>query len=174
MTREEKGVIIEKLVGYIQTHPNFYITDTEGLDAEKTTDLRRLCFQKNVKMVVVKNTLLRIALERLGINNEELVSTLIGTTAVMFSDSINAPAKLIKEFGKNSSKPELKSAYVQEAIYVGAKSLESLLSLKTREELIGDIVTLLQSPIKNVVSALQSNAGGKIAGIVKALEERKG
>ncbi len=172
MTKEEKGIIIDRLVGYIEAQPNFYITDAEGLNAQKTADLRRLCFQSNVRMVIVKNTLLRIALERIGLAQEELVSTLTGTTAVLFSDVVNAPAKLIKEFSKVSPKPQLKSAYVQECIYIGKESLDSLVNLKTREELIGDIIAMLQSPARNIISALQSGGGGKIAGIVKTLEER--
>ena len=172
MTREEKDRVIEGLVSEINNYKNFYITDVEGLNAEATSALRRLCFEKNVKMVVVKNALLQKAFERIGSDYEELYGTLKNSTSVLFSTEANAPAKIIKEFGKKNAKPVLKSAFVQECAYIGANQLETLVNIKSREELIGDIVALLQSPAKNVISALQS---GKniLAGVVKTLSEKE-
>ncbi|MDR3133899.1 MAG: 50S ribosomal protein L10 [Prevotellaceae bacterium] len=171
MRKEEKAAIIDRLAEQLQQAPNFYIADISGLNAEKTTQLRRLCFEKKVKLVVVKNTLLQKALEKNKFVETDLYSVLNGHTSVMFTEVVNAPAKLIKEFSAANGKPELKGAYVQECLYVGANNLETLVNIKSREELIGDIVGLLQSPAKSVISALQSS-GGKLAGIVKTLSER--
>jgi len=172
MTREEKDQIIGSLVEQINNYRNFYLTDIAGLNAEATSRLRRLCFQKEVKMIVVKNTLLRKAFERIGTNYEELYGSLTNTTSVMFATEASVPAKLIKEFAKKNTKPVLKGAYVQESVFVGANQLEVLANIKSKEELIGDVIALLQSPAKNVVSALQS---GKhiIAGVVKTLSEKE-
>jgi large subunit ribosomal protein L10 len=172
MNREEKAQIIEGLVGKIQEYPHFYVTDTTGLNAAQTSKLRRACFEKQISLVVVKNTLFTKALERVEKNDGELLGILKGTSAVMFTQTGNAPAKLIKEFRKDTDKPLLKGAFVEECVYVGDNMLESLINVKSREELIGDIVALLQSPAKNVISALKGSAGQKVAGIVKALEER--
>ena len=152
--------------------PNFYITDIEGLNAEQTSDLRRACFGKDIKLVVVKNTLLAKVLEKGGDEMNSLCPVLKGSTALMFTETANAPAKLIKEQAEKMGKPILKGAYVQECAYVGAQHLDTLCNIKSREELIGDIITILQSPVKNVISGLQANAGGCIAGLVKTLEER--
>ena len=174
MRKEEKAQILESIAAQIQETPNFYITDISGLNAEKTAKLRRDCFEKNIKLVVVKNTLLHKAIE--GMDNEEaklLFTVLEGPTAVMYTETPNAPAKLIKKYADDGNdKPVLKGAFVQECAFVGADKLGELCNIKSREELIGDIIGLLQSPARNVVSALQS-AGGKLAGIVKTLSERE-
>ncbi len=172
MRKELKSQIIDQLSALIQERPNFYITDIEGLNAEQTSALRRACFGKDIKLLVVKNTLLSKVLEKGGDEMKSLCSTLKGSTALMFTETPNAPAKLIKEQAEKTGKPVLKAAYVQECAYVGAQNLETLCNIKSREELIGDIVAILQSPVKNVISGLQANAGGCIAGLVKTLEER--
>ena len=173
MRREEKAQVIDALAAQLQETPRFYITDIAGLNAEQTSKLRRACFETQIKLLVVKNTLFRKALERN--ENEEIKSLyplLAGPSAIMFCNTPNAPAKLIKEISQDLGKPELKGAYVQECAYIGAETLPVLIDIKSREELIGDIVALLQSPARNVISALQS-AGGKLAGIVKTLSERE-
>ena len=172
MTREEKAVEINSLVEQLNAYPHFYITNIEALNAEQTATLRRKCFESNIKLVVVKNTLLGKALESVDKADADLVKVLEGSTSVMFTETGKAPAVLIKEFRKKNDKPILKAAYVEGCVYVGDDQLETLSNIKSREELIGDIVALLQSPAKNVISALQGNAGQKVAGIVKALEER--
>ncbi len=174
MRKEEKAQIIDSIAAQLEQTPDFYVTDIEGLNAEKTANLRRLCFEKNVKLLVVKNTLLRKALEAKNYSDAaSLFPVLKGSTAVMFTSTPNAPAKLIKEFSKDNEKPVLKGAIVQDCTYVGANQLDVLVDIKSREELIGDIITLLQSPAKNVISALQAAAGGKIAGLVKTLSEKE-
>ena len=170
-TRGEKELLINELIADLNNNPNFYITDTSSLTVEKTNQLRRECFKNNVSMKVVKNTLLMKAMERSGKNYEELYSALAGTTAVMFCEVGNVPAKLIKDFRKAGDKPKLKAAFVEECSYLGDNQLDTLISIKSKNELIGDIIGLLQSPAKNVIGALQSG-GGKIAGIVKTLSER--
>jgi len=172
MNREEKAQIIDSLTGKLQEYPHFYITDTSGLNAEQTSKLRRACFEKEISLVVVKNTLFIKALEKAEKADQDMVGILKGTSAVMFTQTGNAPAKLIKEFRKSSEKPLLKGAYVEECVYVGDNQLEALVNVKSRDELLGDIIALLQSPAKNVISALQGSAGQKVAGLVKALEER--
>ena len=171
MNREEKAQIIDSLTGKLQEYPHFYITDTSGLNAEQTSKLRRACFEKQISLVVVKNTLFTKALEKAEKADQEIVGILKGTSAVMFTQTGNAPAKLIKEFRKSSDKPVLKGAFVEECVYLG-DVVDQLVNVKSREELIGDIIALLQSPAKNVISALQGSAGQKVAGLVKALEER--
>ena len=173
MTREEKSVVIEELTAQLADNTNIYLTDISGLDAATTSNLRRACFKSNIKLAVVKNTLLEKAMEASDKDFGELPSTLKGNTSVMYSETGNAPAKVIKAFRKKSDKPLLKGAFIEEAIYIGDEQLDTLVDIKSREELIGDIVTLLQSPAKNVVSALQSG-GGKLAGIIKTLSEREG
>ena len=172
MTREEKLAVINGLAEQLNAYPHFYITNIEALNAEQTAKLRRKCFENGVKLVVVKNTLLTKALEKVEKADADLVSVLEGSTSVMFTETGKAPAVLIKEFRKSCDKPVLKAAYVEGCVYVGDNQLETLCNIKSREELIGDIVSLLQSPAKNVISALQGNAGQKVAGIVKALEDR--
>jgi len=174
MNREEKAQIIDSLAAKLQEYPHFYVTDTSGLNAEQTSKLRRACFEKQISLVVVKNTLFTKALEKAEKADGDMLGILKGTSAVMFTETGNAPARLIKEFRKTSEKPLLKGAFVEECVYVGDHLLEQLVNVKSREELIGDIVALLQSPAKNVISALQGSAGQKVAGLVKALEERQG
>ncbi len=171
MTREEKNQIIDSLANDLSQASTFYITDISSLTVEMTSKLRRLCFKQNVRLNVAKNTLIQKALEKLDGDYSELYETLKGSSAIMFSDTGSVPAKVIKEFRKGSDKPILKGAWIEEAIYIGDNNVEGLAALKSKDELVADIVALLQSPAKNVVSALQSG-GGKLAGILKTLEER--
>jgi large subunit ribosomal protein L10 len=172
MRREDKNAIIESLAETLKEYSHFYLTDTAQLNAADTSDLRRKCFENDIKLIVVKNTLLRRALEQTDVNFDELFPVLKGTTSIMFTQTGNGPAKLIKEFRKSHDKPVLKGAYVQESVYVGENILDSLISIKTREELIGDVIGLLQSPAKNVVSALQSG-GTKIHGVLETLSKKE-
>lgn len=172
MTKEEKMVVIDNLAAQLNEYPHFYITNIESLDAEQTAALRRKCFDSKVKLVVVKNTLLTKALEKAEKAEADLVNVLEGSTSIMFTEVAKAPAQLIKEFRKTSDKPVLKAAFVEGCVYIGDNQLDTLCNIKSREELIGDIIALLQSPAKNVISALQANAGQKIAGLVKTLETR--
>ncbi|NQX82711.1 MAG: 50S ribosomal protein L10 [Flavobacteriaceae bacterium] len=171
MTREEKQVVINDLTAKLTESSIVYLTDISGLDAQSTSDLRRECFKANVKLEVVKNTLLSIAMANSDKDFEELPSVLKGSSAIMLSEVGNAPAKIIKKFRKTSEKPVLKGAYVEAAVYIGDDQLDSLVSIKSKEEVIGDIIGLLQSPIKNVVSGLQSG-GAKLSGILKTLSEK--
>ncbi|RYJ42150.1 MULTISPECIES: 50S ribosomal protein L10 [Flavobacterium] len=171
MTREEKSRVIEDLTAQLTGSNVIYLADISGLDAETTSNLRRACFKAGIKLEVVKNTLIEKAMESSENNYGELPSILKGNTSIMFAEVGNAPAKVIKEFRKKSDKPLLKGAYINEAVFIGDNQLDSLVALKSKEEVIGDIIGLLQSPAKNVVSALKSG-GGKIAGIVKTLSER--
>src|SRR5512133_2745125 len=172
MRREEKNAIIENLSERLKEFNHFYLTDTAELNAEDTSALRRKCFENDIKLVVVKNTLLKRALEQTGVNFDELFPVLKGTTSIMFTNNGNSPAKLIKEFRKEHDKPVLKGAYVQESVYLGDNMLDALVTVKTREELIGEIISLLQSPAKNVISALQSG-GTKIHGVLETLSKRE-
>ncbi|ATA72309.1 MULTISPECIES: 50S ribosomal protein L10 [Capnocytophaga] len=171
MTREEKSLVIEDLTARLAENNVIYVADLTGLNADETTNLRKACFKANIKLAVVKNTLLAKAMEASEKEFGELPSVLRGNSTLMFSEVGNAPAKLIKEFRKKSDKLVLKGAFIEEAIFVGADQLETLVAIKSREELIGDIIGLLQSPAKNVVSALKSG-GGKLAGIIKTLSEK--
>jgi large subunit ribosomal protein L10 len=171
MKREEKNTIIDTIATQISSKKHFYITDIESLNAEDTSKLRRKCFESKIELVVVKNTLLKKALEKMEGNYEELYSVLTNSTSLMLSETGNAPAKLIKEFRSTKSKPILKAAYVEECVYLGDDQLDALVSLKSRDELIGDIIGMLQSPAKNVISALQSGKN-TLAGVVKTLSER--
>jgi large subunit ribosomal protein L10 len=171
MKRSEKLDVISNLTEEINSFSHFYLADIEGLDAESTSDLRRLCHKREVKLVVVKNTLLRRAIESSEKDAQELFDILKGNTSVMFCNTGNVPAKLIKEFSKKHDKPVLKGAFVEESSYVGSEQLDVLVNIKSKEELLADIVALLQSPMKNVVSALQSG-GNTISGLLKTLEER--
>lgn len=172
MTKEEKLVVINSLAEQLEAYPHFYITDIESLNAEQTAALRKKCFEKEVKLVVCKNTLLAKALEKVEKADAELVKVLEGSTSVMFTHVAKNPAVLIREFRKTADKPVLKAAYAEGGIYVGDDQIETLCNIKSKEELIADVIALLQSPAKNVISALQGNAGQKIAGIVKTLESR--
>ncbi|GAF03133.1 50S ribosomal protein L10 [Saccharicrinis fermentans] len=172
MKKEDKSLLVKELAKNIAAYNHFYVVDAGELDSSKTSDLRRLCFNKEVKMMMVKNTLLVKALQESEGEYEELYETLKGSTAVFFSNTGNVPAKLIKEFSKVNKKPVLKSAYVEESIYVGENQLDALVSIKSKDELIGDIIALLQSPAKNVISALQSG-GSTIHGVLQTLAERE-
>ncbi|HKK42967.1 MAG TPA: 50S ribosomal protein L10 [Bacteroidales bacterium] len=172
MRREEKNAIIDSLADRLKEYSHFYLTDTAELNAADTSDLRRKCFQNDIKLIVVKNTLLKRALEQSDVDFEELYPVLKGTSSIMFTQSGNGPAKLIKEFRKKHDKPVLKGAYVQESIYVGDNILDTLVSVKTKEELIGDVIMLLQSPAKNVISALKSG-GNTIHGVLETLSKRE-
>ena len=172
MRQEEKNAIIDSLAERIKEYSHFYLTDTAQLNAADTSDLRRKCFESNIKLIVVKNTLLKRALEQSNGNFEELYQVLTGTTSIMFANTGNAPAKLIKEFRRRHDKPLLKGAYVQESVYIGDNMLDALVEVKTKKELIGDIILILQSPARNVVSALQSG-GNKIHGVLETLSKKE-
>ncbi len=171
MTREEKNLAIEDLAKQLNNSSHIYLTDTSELNAGDTSDLRRECFKQNIRLLVVKNTLLFKALEKSDKNSDELKAVLKNPTAIMFTEVANAPAKLIKEFRKAHEKPLVKAAYVEESVYVGDDQLENLTKIKSKFELIGDLVYQLQSPAHKVISQLQS---GKhlLAGITKTLSER--
>lgn len=175
MKKELKAQVIEQIAAQLEQTPNFYITDIAGLNAEQTTKLRRACFEAGIKLTVVKNTLFEHVIK--GIDNEELqlvIPALKGNSAIMYTEAANAPAKLIKKLNKEGlEKPVLKAAYVQECAFVGADKLDELASIKSKEELIGDIIGMLQSPINNVISALQNAGGQTIAGLVKTLSEKE-
>jgi len=173
MTREDKNLLIDKLTEQIKQYPHFYLADISELNAEVTSKLRRKCFEKQIELVVVKNTLFIKALERSGKSDfTPLYDSIKGSTSVMFTETGNVPAKLIKEFRKANPKPLLKAAFVEESIYIGENQLEALVSLKSKNELIADVIALLQSPAKNVVSGLQSGRN-ILAGVVKTLSEKE-
>ena len=172
MNREEKNQMIATLEEMLNDNTNFYLADISGLTAEENSALRRLCYKREVSLQVVKNTLLKKAFEKNDTDFSELYDTLVGNTSIMQSNTSNAAAKVIKEFRKKNEKPILKAAYLEESLYIGDENLSALADLKSKEELIGDIITLLQSPAKNVIASLQSG-GNKLSGILKALEERK-
>jgi len=172
MTRKEKATVIEDLTSQLGDSSTIYLADISGLNALATSNLRRAAFKANVKLAVVKNTLLAKAMEASDKDFGELPEVLKGNTSLMFSEVGNAPAKLIKNFRKKSDKPLLKGAFVEEAIYIGDENLDTLVSIKSKEEMIGEIIGLLQSPAKNVISGLKSG-GGKLAGILKTLSERE-
>jgi len=171
MTREEKATVIQDLTAQLGDNSTIYLADISGMDAVTTSNLRRACFKANIKLAVVKNTLLAKAMEASDREFGELPSVLKGNTSLMFSEVGNAPAKLIKNFRKKSEKPLLKGAFVEEAVYIGDENLDVLVSIKSKEEMIGEIIGLLQSPAKNVISGLKSG-GGKLAGILKTLSEK--
>lgn len=173
MKKEDKSAIIKQIESTIQSYAHFYLADIGGLNAAETSELRRTCYKQDIKLVVVKNTLLRSALENAGIQIDELQGSLKGATSLLLSNTGNAPAKLIKDFSKSSKskKPLLKAAYVEESIYVGENQLDTLVAIKSKYELLGEVIGLLQSPAKNVVSALQSG-GNTIHGLLKTLGER--
>lgn len=171
MRKEDKSTIIDQIAAVVKNYNHFYLTETTSLNAEKTSELRKECFKAGIKLMVVKNTLLRKALESLDADYSELFSCLKGSTTVMLSNTGNAPAKLIKEFNKKSDLPLLKAAYVEENVYIGADQLDTLVAIKSKNELIAEVIGLLQSPAKNVVSALQSG-GSKLHGVLQTLSER--
>ena len=171
MRKEDKAIIIEKLGEKLKEYAHFYLVDVTGLNAETTSALRRKCFKSEIKMVVVKNNLLHKALEQSETDFTPLYDSLKGTTAVFFCNTANVPAKLIKEEGKATAIPALKAAYAEEEIYVGAENLDALVAIKSKNEVIAEVVALLQSPAKNVISALQSGSQ-TIHGVLKTLGER--
>jgi large subunit ribosomal protein L10 len=172
MKREEKDIIVNNLVDQLNGSPHFYLTDTSELNAEATSLLRRKCFESKIKMVVVKNTLLKRALDKTDYNVEELYDVLKGSTAVMFTETGNAPAKVIKEFRKKFEKPLIKAAYVEESVYIGDDQLDMLVNVKSKEELLGDIIGLLQSPMKTVISQLKSG-NNILTGVLETLSDKK-
>lgn len=171
MTREEKAAVIEDLTGQLAENSTIYLADISGLDAVATSDLRRACFRANIKLSVVKNTLLAKAMEASDKDFGDLPEVLKGNTSLMFSEIGNAPAKLIQNFRRKSDKPLLKGAYIESGVYIGDDKLLALVNIKSKEEVIADIIALLQSPAKNVISGLKSG-GGKLAGILKTLSEK--
>lgn len=173
MTRSDKSILIEQLKDKFNDSPFFYFADSSALSVEQINQLRGLCFEKGIEVQVVKNTLAKKALEAHGEDKgfAPLYDALAGPTTVFFADTANAPAKVIKEFRKSFSKPVLKAAYIESSIFLGDEQLDALAALKSKDELLGEIITLLQSPAKNVISALKSS-GGTLAGILKTLEER--
>jgi len=171
VTREQKKKFIEDLDILLSENKIFYLADISGLTVEESNDLRRLCFKRDVSLRVVKNTLLKKAMERNDADFEDFYQTLSGNTSIMVTEVGNSPAKIIKEFRKKHNKPILKAAMIEDCFYLGDENLESLVELKSREELIAEIISLLQSPSKNVISSLQS-AGNKLSGIVTALKEK--
>ena len=171
MRKEDKQVLIDSMLGQLQACPNFYLTDISDLNAEKTSQLRRQCFNSGVKLVVVKNALFQKAMERMEKDYEGLYDVLKGQTAVMFCETGNAPAKLIKNFRKTNDRPILKGAYIEECCYIGDDMVDTLCNIKSKNDLIADVIALLQSPMKNVISGLQSG-GHKLSGILETLSER--
>lgn len=173
MRKEDKSIIIEQIAATLKEYSALYLVETAGLNAEKTSDLRRECFKNDVKLVVVKNTLLKKAMEQSDVDYSALYDCLKGSTSMMLSNVGNAPAKILKSFKKkDDTLPALKAAYVEECAYIGADQLETLASIKSKNELIADIIGLLQSPAKNVVSALQSG-GSKLHGILETLSNKE-
>jgi large subunit ribosomal protein L10 len=171
MRKEEKHEVVLALTETIAEYGNFYITDTANLSVAKVNDIRRKCFENDIKMQVAKNKLIRKAMEASEGDFSELFDVLKGSSSILFSKSANAPAKLIKQLRRSGDKPVLKAAYIDSAVFIGDNQLDALVNLKSKEELVADIIALLQSPAKNVISGLKSG-GNKIAGIVKTLQER--
>jgi large subunit ribosomal protein L10 len=172
MRKEQKAQEINEIAEILSQYNTVYVADLTGMTVEKSNSLRRLCFRKGVKVRMVKNTLLKKAMERLDTDYSEMYEALHGNSAIMLSETGNLPARIIKEFRGKATIPAVKAAYIDQAVYLGDDQIELLSNLKSREELIGEIVGLLQSPARNVISALQSG-GGKLAGIVKTLSERE-
>lgn len=171
MKKEEKHEVVLALAETIAAYGNFYITDTANLSVAKVNDIRRKCFENDIKMQVAKNKLIRKAMEASAGDFSEMFDVLKGSSSILFSKTANAPAKLIKQLRKSGDKPVLKAAYIDSAVFIGDNQLDALVNLKSKEELLANIIALLQSPAKNVISGLQSG-GNKLAGIVKTLQER--
>jgi len=171
MKKEEKHDVVLALTETIAEYGNFYITDTANLSVAKVNDIRRKCFDNGIKMQVAKNSLIRKAMEASQGDYSEIFDVLKGSSSILFSKSANAPAKLIKQLRKTGDKPLLKAAYIDSSVFIGDNQLDALVNLKSKEQLVADIIALLQSPAKNVISGLQSG-GNKLAGIVKTLQER--
>lgn len=173
MKKEDKFKVVENIVQYLQKYPHFYVTDPTGLNAADTMELRRMMYNEKVKMVVVKNTLFKKALEKVDLKIDGINHILKSQSAILFTDTPNLPAKVLKKFRtKDREKPILKGAYVEESLYVGDNSLETLASLKSKKELIADVILQLQSPVQNLLSQLNS-APNTIGGIVKTLSEKE-
>ena len=171
MNKNQKQNIIDIIKSQLDSTSTIYITDCSGLDAVSTSKLRRECFKSNIKLSVVKNTFLSRAMDDVNKDFGDLKSQLAGNTALMFSETANAPAKVIKKFRKNFEKPILKGAFIEESIYIGDDVLDTLVNIKSKEELIGEVLTLLQSPAQNLISALKSS-GTKLSGVIKTLSEK--
>jgi large subunit ribosomal protein L10 len=171
MRKEDKGLLIESIGAEIAKYPYVYLVDIEGLNSADTVKLRKLCFRREVKLLVVKNKLLIKAMEKSSIDYSELFSACKGSTSIMLSNVNNAPAKLIKDFRASSEKPLLKAAYVEESFYMGDECLNELIAIKSKNELVADIIAALMSPVRNVISSLQSSAN-TLSGIVKTLSEK--
>jgi large subunit ribosomal protein L10 len=172
MKREDKASIINELAQKLQDSSHFYLTDIADLNAEESSNLRRKCFEKEIELIVVKNTMLKKAMEQLETDYSEMYDVMKGATSIMFTETGNIPGKLIKELRKKHEKPIVKAAYVEETVYIGDDQLEALANIKSKNELIADVIGLLQSPAKNVVSALQSS-GQTLTGVLKTLSERE-
>ena len=172
MRKEDKQVLIDSILSELKACPNFYLTDVSDLNADKTSQLRRQCFNSGVKMIVVKNALLHKAMQQMEKDYEGLYDVLKGSTALMLCETGNAPAKLIKNFRKTSDRPILKGAYIEECCYIGDDMIDALCNVKSKNDLIADVIALLQSPMKNVISGLQSG-GHKLSGILETLSERQ-
>ena len=171
MKKEDKTAIIEQITATLKEYNHFYLTDTSSLNAAKTSELRSICFKNEIKLVVVKNSLLKKALESLDSDFSPLYGSMKGSTSLMFCNTGNAPAKILENY-KKQGVPALKAAYVEESFYVGADQLDALVHIKSKNELIADVVALLQSPAKNVISALQSGAN-TLHGVLKTLSDRE-
>ena len=171
MNKAEKIKVIDDLTLSLSNSKNLYLTDISGLNASQTSDLRRACFKADIKLSVVKNTMLSRAIDASDKDFGEIPSVLKGNTSLMFSETGNVPAKIIKEFRKKNDRPILKAAFIEEAIYIGDNQLDTLVAIKSREELIGEVIGLLKSPVQNVVSALKSS-GNNLSGVLKTLSER--
>ena len=173
MRKEDKTLLIDKIKETLDQYSVVYLANTTSLNAEKTVDLRRAAFKAGIKMMVVKNTLLKKAMDECDVDYSGLYEALAGPTTLLLSDTGNAPAKLIKEFrGKKETIPAFKAAYVEETVYVGEQNLDTLVAIKSKNELIADVVALLQSPAKNVISALQSG-GNKLHGVLETLSKKE-
>jgi len=172
MKKEIKNEIIDRITDQFKNNKNFYLADVSSLTVNQTNELRKLCYKYGISLNVAKNTFIRKALEKANINDDGLFSTLHGPSSVMFSENFTAPAKLIKEFRRKYKKPVLKAAYVEDMVYIGDNNLDTLLHLKSREELIGELVGLLSTPIRNLISALQSS-NNNITGVLKTLSEKE-
>ena len=171
MRKEDKQVLIDSILNELKACPNFYLTDVSDLNAEKTSQLRRQCFNSGVKMIVVKNALLHKAMLQMEKEYDNLYDVLKGSTALMLCETGNAPAKLIKNFRKTSDRPILKGAFIEECCYIGDDMIDALCNIKSKNDLIADVIALLQSPMKNIISGLQSG-GHKLSGILETLSER--
>ena len=171
MRKEDKKIIIDSILAELQACPNFYLTDISDLNAEKTSQLRRQCFNSGIKMLVVKNTLLHKAMQQMNKEYNDLYEVLNGQTALMLCETGNAPAKLIKNFRQKNDRPILKGAFIEECCYIGDDMVDALCNIKSKNDLIADVIALLQSPMKNVISGLQSG-GHKLSGILETLSEK--